>query len=207
MPFEWEGAEYWVQVYEGGRGLAFHFDKDEHAMESSGVMVNPILSSVLFLTSAENNQPPQAPLVLTDQVFDCELGSPTPTDPTTSTLIFPVENSYCIFDGRLGHGVLDSAVTSRRVTLLVNWWAQKPLKIQRAPVIPIREMSYAIATQSESIEIIAEQVEEIQVREADLDDQEILLVRVLLCSISFCPLVDETANLLINSIYLSFISR
>jgi hypothetical protein len=182
VPFEWEGAEYWVQVYEGGRGLAFHFDKDEHAMESSGVMVNPILSSVLFLTSADNGQPPQAPLVLTDQVFDCELGSPTPTDPTTSTLIFPIENSYCIFDGRLGHGVLDSAVTSRRVTLLVNWWALKPLKILRAPVIQFSETSNAIATQSESTEIIVQQVHEIQVREIDLDDQEILLVRVLLYS-------------------------
>lgn len=26
-PEGWAGAEYWVQVYEGGRGLAFHFDK------------------------------------------------------------------------------------------------------------------------------------------------------------------------------------
>ena len=27
LPPEWAGAEFWVQVYEGGRGLAFHFDK------------------------------------------------------------------------------------------------------------------------------------------------------------------------------------
>ena len=30
------------------------------------------------------------------------------------------------FDGRLGHGVLDSAAAGRRMTLLVNWWTAKP---------------------------------------------------------------------------------
>lgn len=181
LPSDWDGAEYWVQVYEGGRGLAFHFDKDEHAMKQSGVMVNPILSSVLFLTSSssESSQAPQAPLVLTDQVFDSEIGAPEPADPMTSTLVFPVENSYCIFDGRLGHGVLDSGLTSRRVTLLVNWWAHKPLKIVRAPVTQLTEMADILATQRKIIETkIAEQAYEIQVCEADLDGQELLLVRV-----------------------------
>ena len=27
LPQSWAGAEWWVQSYEGGRGLAFHFDK------------------------------------------------------------------------------------------------------------------------------------------------------------------------------------
>lgn len=30
---EWAGAEWWSQVYnDPGKGLAFHFDKDEHLM-------------------------------------------------------------------------------------------------------------------------------------------------------------------------------
>jgi len=37
-------------VYEPGKGLAFHFDKDEHAMKEKHQMIQPVLSSVLYLT-------------------------------------------------------------------------------------------------------------------------------------------------------------
>ncbi len=40
----------YLQVYEPGKGLAFHFDKDEHAMKEKHQMIQPILSSVLYLT-------------------------------------------------------------------------------------------------------------------------------------------------------------
>ena len=49
-----------VQIYEGGRGLGFHFDKDEHAMAQEGRMVNPILSSVLYLTGSRRDSLRQA---------------------------------------------------------------------------------------------------------------------------------------------------
>ena len=39
-----------LQVYEPGKGLAFHFDKDELAMKERQQMVQPVLSSVLYLT-------------------------------------------------------------------------------------------------------------------------------------------------------------
>ena len=39
-----------LQVYEPGKGLAFHFDKDEHAMKERHQMLQPVLSSVLYLT-------------------------------------------------------------------------------------------------------------------------------------------------------------
>lgn len=39
-----------AQVYEPGKGLAFHFDKDEHAMKEKHQMIQPVLSSVLYLT-------------------------------------------------------------------------------------------------------------------------------------------------------------
>ena len=39
-----------LQVYEPGKGLSFHFDKDEAKLVSSGEMHHPILSSVLYLT-------------------------------------------------------------------------------------------------------------------------------------------------------------
>lgn len=39
-----------LQVYEPGKGLAFHFDKDEHAMKEKQQMIQPALSSVLYLS-------------------------------------------------------------------------------------------------------------------------------------------------------------
>lgn len=38
------------QIYERGRGLAFHFDKDEHLLTSEGKMVHPIVNSIIYLT-------------------------------------------------------------------------------------------------------------------------------------------------------------
>jgi hypothetical protein len=58
----WQGAEYWCQVYEGGRGLGFHFDKDEHAMAAHGRMATPLLSSVLYLTGSPADPVRQASL-------------------------------------------------------------------------------------------------------------------------------------------------
>ena len=37
-------------MYEPGKGLAFHFDKDERAMKEKHQMIQPVLSSVLYLT-------------------------------------------------------------------------------------------------------------------------------------------------------------
>jgi hypothetical protein len=37
-------------VYKPGAGLGFHFDKDEHLLKSSGQMLHPIWSSILYLT-------------------------------------------------------------------------------------------------------------------------------------------------------------
>ena len=40
------------QVYEQGKGLPFHFDKDESLFKAQQEMVHPMLSSVLYLTGA-----------------------------------------------------------------------------------------------------------------------------------------------------------
>jgi len=139
---EWAGAEYWAQVYTGGRGLEFHFDKDEHAMKTRGEMRTPILSSVLYCTGTGSTacgkskswrDALQSPTIVTDQHFDAEKGVPVPASPTSSTMVFPKENRYCVFGGNCGHGVLDSGNEDERITFLVNWWRQKPESIQRCP--------------------------------------------------------------------------
>ena len=146
---EIEGAEYWVQVYESGRGLSFHFDKDEWMMANEQGMVNPVLSSVLYLTGSIES-PLQSPTVINDQIFDQKLNRPTPHNPTRSSFVFPLRNTYCLFDGRLGHGVVDSRNTDKRVTLLVNWWTNRPKLVQRHKKIEYRIHENAIESSTKA---------------------------------------------------------
>ena len=140
------GAEYWTQTYTKGRGLAFHVDKDEHAMKTRGEMRNPRYSSVLYLTGGErvgsdHRVGVQSPTVITDEHYDQERCRMVPVDfPTESCLVFPKVNRYLVFDGRAGHGVLDLGQQvgddsddgdDVRMTFLVNWWGQQPEGVER----------------------------------------------------------------------------
>lgn len=84
--------------------------------------------------------PPHAsagPTVILDQRFDAELGAVTPPSPAWSTLSFPLAGNYCLFDGALGHGVLDAGDEAEmRATLLINWWQHRPEAVGRAPLMP-----------------------------------------------------------------------
>jgi len=147
---DWPGAEVWCQIYENGRGLGMHFDKDEAIVLQEGRVVTPILSSVLFLTgtghasfddreeqksNSDHHQQRQSPLILTNQAFNSTLNAPIPDDPTHTTLLFPVPNTYVLFNGDLGHGVLDGAHDApERATLLINWWKERPKSIHRITV-------------------------------------------------------------------------
>ena len=159
-----------MQIYEKGRGLAFHFDKDEYLLKEQGQMVFPAVSSILFLSGSQEG-PIQAPTVITDQRFDQDAGCPVPENPTKSTLAFPVENSYCIFDGQLGHGVLDCGHTQRRDTLLVNWWVRKPQGIDRAKETHVEAPPETPSEPRPSIIPL-----EVDVSLDDLDDEDVLMV-------------------------------
>lgn len=50
IPFGHLTASIIPQVYEPGKGLDFHFDKDETLMKEQSEMRHPYLSSVLYLT-------------------------------------------------------------------------------------------------------------------------------------------------------------
>lgn len=191
------------QIYEHGRGLAFHFDKDEHLLKEEGTMMHPIVNSIIYLTgdSAKSRQGTHRSLksgnlsllspmhcslqdahvthssreslrasqlvlqlagagnsgVLKESMamrpIDClrlartlrsqlhSLWLPGPTvvvdqqhcssggqgeTPRRSLLAYPCQNSLLMFDGRLGHGVLDTLGDSTRMTLLINWWHHRP---------------------------------------------------------------------------------
>ena len=61
-----------------------------------------------------------------DQLFDAEQGKAVPDSPERTALVFPFKNQYMLFDGCLGHGVLGSSSKQPRMTMLVNWWTEKP---------------------------------------------------------------------------------
>ncbi len=69
---------------------------------------------------------PAGPTAVIDQQFDAEQGKAVPDSPGRTALIFPCRNNYVLFDGRLGHGVLGSSSKKPRMTMLINWWAEKP---------------------------------------------------------------------------------
>uniref|UniRef100_A0A1D2A7B2 Uncharacterized protein n=2 Tax=Auxenochlorella protothecoides TaxID=3075 RepID=A0A1D2A7B2_AUXPR len=111
--------------------------QDEHLMANEGRLVTPLISSVLYLTGTAQNPQRQGPTVILDQRFDAELGAVTPPSPAWSTLSFPLAGNYCLFDGALGHGVLDAGDEAEmRATLLINWWQHRPEAVGRAPLMP-----------------------------------------------------------------------
>ncbi|EIE26255.1 hypothetical protein COCSUDRAFT_64407 [Coccomyxa subellipsoidea C-169] len=125
LPHDWAGAEWWVQVYERGKGLAFHFDKDEHLFKEDRRMVHPMLSSILYLTGSTFPKR-LGPTVVVDQRFDNAKMRACPDDPQRCAMIYPRRGAFAVFDGGLGHGVLGSAAPDLRATLLINWWPHQP---------------------------------------------------------------------------------
>ena len=137
----WAGAEWWCQVYNTpGRGLDFHYDKDEHRMAAAGVMANPELSCVLYLnTDAECANTQKLNLGATavlEQRYDSASQTSVPETSRNDVLVWPAHNTLCVFDGRLSHGVLDwHAAGPLRRTLLVNWWTAQPQEVQRCSAV------------------------------------------------------------------------
>ncbi|KAK9916860.1 hypothetical protein WJX75_008079 [Coccomyxa subellipsoidea] len=129
LPEDWAGAEWWVQVYEKGKGLAFHFDKDEHLFREEHCMAHPLLSSIVYLTG--RTFPKRlGPTVVVDQRFDNGRMRASPEDPQRCALIYPRRGAFAVFDGGLGHGVIGSAAADLRATLLINWWPHQPQEVQ-----------------------------------------------------------------------------
>jgi hypothetical protein len=133
LPPDWAGAEWWCQVYKPSRGLPFHFDKDEELMKATGEMRHPITSCVLYLNTAEECAvPPLGATLVMQQRFDAQAGCGVPEPSRHDVLVWPSRNCVLAFDGTLAHGVLDSASTRVRRSMLVNWWRSNPKGVQRA---------------------------------------------------------------------------
>ena len=74
----------------------------------------------------DENQIPAGPTAIIDQQYNAVQQRALPDSPSRTALVFPSRNNYVLFDGRLGHGVLGSSSQKPRMTMLINWWADKP---------------------------------------------------------------------------------
>ncbi len=117
------GAEWWIgRSYTTALPIDFHFDEDV-----KGARVrHPLLSSVFFFNSVRGGQ-----LAITDQ-------RPHLREATRLQAVKPRRNRYAVFEGDLLHGVLDARGQTPgpralpgprgrlRITLVVNFWKQRP---------------------------------------------------------------------------------
>ena len=132
------GAEWWTQRRDGlnDSSMFLHFDTDQALQKRHGAMRFPLLSSVMYFTSAGG---PTAILAqcaaLSSSWFSAERIELQPAEPDEMDLVLPRRNSYCIFQGDLLHGVLPPLIELSaqgtptpwtRTTLLINWWTGTP---------------------------------------------------------------------------------
>jgi predicted metalloenzyme YecM len=147
------GAEWWVQVKPAGSSHApvnLHYDKDETLAESFGLGSFPTLSTVTYLTDAQDN----VPTIVFPRTYNDEIELSI----ESMLISHAVKGKHLVFDGRLLHGAPahrallrhrgcnssredgndtnDESVltTSLRVTLLVNiWLSGKPACVDVLP--------------------------------------------------------------------------
>ena len=113
------GAECWCQLYEGGRGLDPHYDKDEEASaKGQRPLRHPRVSTVVYLNGNERESSDEkgknlssslGATVVINQRLHPRSGAPLPAVPTSSALLWPRRGAAAAFDGRLAHCVLSSS--------------------------------------------------------------------------------------------------
>ena len=123
------GMEWWIgRSYTTHVPVGFHFDLD---VRGKGRVRHPLVSSVFFFSAVRGGQ-----LAVTDQRTG-RGGKPVPAQPGELAVVKPARNRYALFDGALFHGVLDARGQTPgrplpgprgrlRVTLVVNYWAERP---------------------------------------------------------------------------------
>lgn len=107
-------AEWWAHCRPHSSGHQLHFDSDNEGR--GGIIKNPIVSSVLYLSYSIGG-----PTLVTTQAFtDQKLAE-------KGWFVFPKENRYALFRGNVLHGVIPGRSFStdpgkHRVTFMVAFW-------------------------------------------------------------------------------------
>jgi tetratricopeptide (TPR) repeat protein len=139
---ELKSCEWWVHRRAAGRnvGHEMHFDCEEQTMETSGHVVHPAVSSVVYLSGCGD------PTIVLDETLATPLGA------TRAYLAHPRARRFLAFRGDLLHGVLPGAFNAmpmrssssssaaaaaaaaqsggasepeQRLTLLVAWYSER----------------------------------------------------------------------------------
>ncbi|HZI04306.1 MAG TPA: hypothetical protein VEZ71_09805 [Archangium sp.] len=128
------GVEWWLsRMRTTDVQVDFHQDRDEKLALRGGPLVHPRFTSLLFMNSVRGGA-----LAVT-KALPCEDNPSLAPDTDAFDLAAPRPNRFVYFRGDLTHGVLDAdnqiptgklPGTSRlRVTLVMNWWSQRPTAI------------------------------------------------------------------------------
>jgi hypothetical protein len=128
------GVEWWLsRMWTNDVRVDFHRDRDEQRALRTGALRFPLYSSVLFLNRVRGGA-----LVVTAQPPDPANPACVPL-PLDGDLAAPRANRLVWFDGRLTHGVLDTANKiprgggrspgDLRLAVVMNWWDARPLGV------------------------------------------------------------------------------
>jgi len=117
FPDNYVGFEWWMQVRGTKEDITFHYDKDEGLSSLQNKYIYPIQSTITYLTNVGGPT-----TIFNDEKYD------------NGYLSFPKTNKHVVFDGHLFHGVIGPlgkikpTKDSQRITLLINYWYQKPIE-------------------------------------------------------------------------------
>ncbi|MFE8602929.1 hypothetical protein [Archangium violaceum] len=128
------GVEWWFsRMRTTNVQVDFHQDRDEKLALRGGPLMHPRFTSLLFMNSVRGGA-----LAVT-KALPCEDNPSLAPNTDAFDLAAPRPNRFVYFRGDLTHGVLDAhnqiptgklPGTSRlRVTLVMNWWSQRPTDI------------------------------------------------------------------------------
>lgn len=122
------GAEWWVRREPPWSGQVLHFDKDELLLKRDGRVLHPLFASVLYLNDLGGGT------LIADQTLSSD-GKLLPPEAEKAVSISPNPNQYAVFPGNRLHGVIAgrkhmTALPKARITLLINWWTQRPLGVE-----------------------------------------------------------------------------
>ncbi|QRN98513.1 hypothetical protein JRI60_05530 [Archangium violaceum] len=128
------GVEWWFsRMRTTDVQVDFHQDRDEKLALRGGPLVHPRFTSLLFMNSVRGGA-----LAVT-KALPCEDNPSLAPDTSDFDLAMPRPNRFVYFRGDLTHGVLDAdnqipngklpGSSRLRVTLVMNWWAQRPTDI------------------------------------------------------------------------------
>ncbi|GAX79285.1 hypothetical protein CEUSTIGMA_g6725.t1 [Chlamydomonas eustigma] len=116
-------AEWWAHCRPHGSGHQMHFDSDN---EGLGEVRNPIISTVLYLTSGGIG----GPTLVTDQTFSGQQLA------ERGWMVHPNRGRLTMFDGSVLHGVIPGRGPSpkageKRITFMVAFWRDIRVRARR----------------------------------------------------------------------------